>query len=230
MGPSVEQRVQDVLAAIAEAAERVGRRPEEVTLVAVSKRHPVEAVAAARDAGLHVFGENKVQEAEDKIPRVEGVRWHLVGHLQRNKAKRAVELFELIHSLDSLRLANTLDRIGQERGAPIEVLVEINAAEESSKHGFRWDELDEAMPELAGRGGLSIRGLMTMPPFFEDPEQSRPYFQRLRDAAERIRERDLPRVRMEHLSMGMTSDYTVAVEEGATLVRVGTAVFGPRSS
>ena len=228
MGETVEQRVAQVLEAIGEAAVRSRRRPEEVTLVAVSKRHPAEAVIAAREAGLRVFGENKVQEAEEKIPSVEGVRWHLVGHLQRNKAKRAAELFELIHSLDSIRLANTLDRLGQEQGKPIETLVEINAAEEASKHGFAWDELHEAMPRLAGREGLAVRGLMTMPPFFDDPEQSRPYFQRLRRAAERIAERGLPGVRMDHLSMGMTNDYEVAIEEGATLVRVGTAIFGPR--
>jgi hypothetical protein len=228
MGETVEQRVTDVLNVIGEAAARAGRDAGEVTVVAVSKRHPAEAVIAAREAGLRVFGENKVQEAEDKIPDVAGVRWHLVGHLQRNKAKRAVELFELIHSLDSVRLANALDRLGQERGAPVEALVEINAAEEPSKHGFHWDELDEVIPELAGRSGLAIRGLMTMPPLFDDPEQSRPYFQRLRGAAERIAERGLAGVSMDHLSMGMTNDYPVAVEEGATLVRVGTAIFGPR--
>ena len=226
--PSVARRVADLLEAIGEAAERAGRPAHDVRLVAVSKRYPAEAVAEAREAGLRIFGENKVQEAEDKIPRVEGVRWHLVGHLQRNKARRAVELFELIHSLDSIRLADTLDKLGRERGRPVEALLEINAAGEPSKHGFRWDELDDVAGRLAGRDGLHVRGLMTMPPPFDDPEQARPYFRRLGEAAERLRARDLPGVDMAELSMGMTGDYPVAIEEGATLVRIGTAVFGPR--
>lgn len=226
--PDLEGRIAQVSAAVAEAAEAAGRRASDVTLVAVSKRHPVQQIVAARDAGLTVFGENKVQEAEDKIPRIGGVSWHLVGHLQRNKAKKAIELFELIHSLDSVRLADTLDRLGRARGRPVEALVEVNAADEASKHGFAWEEVEAAVARLAGREGLHIRGLMTMPPFFDDPERARPYFRRLRETAARIAEQDLPGVSMEHLSMGMTADYPVAISEGATLVRVGTAIFGPR--
>lgn len=225
---TIASRALRVRRAIDEAARAAGRDPGSVTLVAVSKRHPVEAIEQAFDVGLSIFGENKVQEAEEKIPRFRKARWHLVGHLQRNKARRAVELFELIHSVDSIRLARTLDRLGLERGARVPVLLEVNAAGEPNKHGFAWSELDDAFAELRGCEGLALRGLMTMPPPFDDPEDARPYFRRLRESLERLSGSAPAGMALDQLSMGMTDDFRVAIEEGATFVRIGTAIFGPR--
>ena len=226
--PSLAERLAAVRARIDAAARRVGRDPSGVTLVAVSKTHPAEAVREALAAGQALFGENRVQEAEGKIPLVPGARWHLVGRLQRNKARRAVELFELIHSVDSPRLAETLDRLGQERGRAVEALVEINVGGEASKGGFAPDEFLAALDELAGRPGLLVRGLMTVPPPVADPEEARPYFRRLVALGREAAARALPNVVVEQYSMGMSDDFEVAVEEGATLVRVGTAIFGAR--
>ncbi|MEN6527314.1 MAG: YggS family pyridoxal phosphate-dependent enzyme [Candidatus Polarisedimenticolia bacterium] len=226
--PSLAERLAAVRARIDAAARRVGRDPSGVTLVAVSKTHPAEAVREALAAGQTLFGENRVQEAEGKIPLVAGARWHLVGRLQRNKARRAVELFELIHSVDSPRLAETLDRLGKERGRPVEALVEINVGGEASKGGFAPDEFLAALDELAGRPGLLVRGLMTVPPPVADPEEARPYFRRLVALGREAAARALPNVVVEQYSMGMSDDFEIAVEEGATLVRVGTAIFGAR--
>jgi len=225
---TVTERVREIQRRIEAAARRAGRDPTEITLVGASKRQPVERLLEARDAGVRVLGENRVQEALAKVPQVPGVRWHMIGRLQRNKARKAVEVFELIHSLDSLRLAETLDRLGMERGRPVECLVEVNVGGEESKGGVAPAELPAFLEAIAGREGLQVLGLMTIPPWREDPEGVRPYFRLLRELAEEAAARRLPGVTMRELSMGMSHDFEVAIEEGATFVRIGTALFGPR--
>jgi len=209
-----------VLARVVAACRRAGRDPAGVTIVAAAKTVPAERVRVAVAAGIRVVGENRVQEAEAKIPLVDGVEWHFIGRLQRNKARRAVGLFELIHSLDGEALADALDRLGAERGRPVRALVEVNLGGEASKGGIEPGQLGPFLDRLAGRAGLRIEGLMTVPPPADTAEGSRRYFAELRALAERHR---LPQ-----LSMGMSDDFEVAVEEGATLVRVGTAIFGAR--
>ncbi len=225
---TVTERVREIRRRIEAAARRAGRDPAEITLVGASKRQPVERLLEARDAGVRVLGENRVQEALAKVPQVPGVCWHMIGRLQRNKARKAVEVFELIHSLDSLRLAETLDRLGVERGRPVDCLVEVNVGGEETKGGVAPAELGAFLDAVAGREGLRVLGLMTIPPWREDPEEVRPYFRRLRELAGEAATRELPGVAMRELSMGMSHDFEVAIEEGATFVRIGTALFGPR--
>ena len=215
---------------IAEACRRVGRRPEDVKLVAVSKTVPPDRIRKAYDAGLRDFGENRVQEANAKRAALSDltVTWHLVGHLQTNKAKLARELFHCVHSLDSLRLAQKLDEAAVCSGDRLPVLIEVNLGEEQTKSGVREQDV-LALAEQVGRlSTLELSGLMVLPPFFEDPEQARPFFRRLRELARTIESASLPGVSMRELSMGMSHDFEVAVEEGATMVRIGTAIFGRR--
>jgi pyridoxal phosphate enzyme (YggS family) len=226
----IAARVAAVRERIARAAERAGRRPEAVTLVAISKAHPAERVRAAYDAGLRDFGENKVQEAEAKLAALldlrPELRWHLVGHLQTNKAKKAALLFDRIHSLDSVELAEKLEQQAAGAGRSLLVLVQVDLAGEATKHGADEAQLFPLLERLRGLRALRATGLMVLPPLFEDPEAARPYFRRLRELRDRgLRENLLLEG---ELSMGMSHDFEVAVEEGATLVRVGTAVFGER--
>jgi len=214
---------------IAAACLRAGRRPEDVQLVAVSKTVSPELIRQAFVAGLRDFGENRIQEAEAKRPALADLdaTWHLVGHLQTNKAKPARELFQWIHSVDSLRLAERLDKVAPSAGR-LPIMLEVNLGEEPSKFGVRKEQVVE-LAEHSGRlPSLELRGLMVIPPFFEDPNQARPFFRRLRELAASIASRNLPGVSMQELSMGMSHDFEVAVEEGATIVRIGTAIFGPR--
>jgi len=216
-------RVQDRIRA---AASRVGRDASSVTLVAVSKAIPLPVIREGVEAGITILGENRVQEARDKIALLPHVaRWHLVGHLQTNKAKLAIQLFELIHSLDSLRLAQILDRLGRELAKPARCLVEVNLGGEESKSGITEDGVRPLLEGAAGLRHLRIQGLMAIPPFLPDPEQIRPYFRRLRTLRDKLRDEGFA---LDELSMGMTHDFEVAIEEGATLVRIGTAIFGPR--
>lgn len=218
-------RVQDRIAA---AEARAGRPPGSATLVAVTKTHPPERVLEGVAAGLRVLGENRVQEAVAKVAAVPEATWHLVGHLQRNKAAQAVDLFALIHSLDSERLARRLDRLGRERQRPVETLVQVNLSGEDSKYGVTEQALPHLLDACVGLEGLRVLGLMSIPAPSPDPEASRPDFIRLRTLREREARRERPGVDLRHLSMGMTDDFEVAVEEGATLIRVGRALFGPR--
>ncbi|MFO7674838.1 MAG: YggS family pyridoxal phosphate-dependent enzyme [bacterium] len=229
---TIADRVRALEADIAAACGRSGRARTEVRLVAVSKTRTVEEVIAAARAGITEFGENRVQEAAGKIPGVNagqpGVRWHLVGHLQTNKVKRALELFELIHSVDSVRLAEELQARAAAAGSTVEVLVEVNTSGEESKFGVQPADLTDVVTRVARFDRLCLSGLMTIGPGWSitDPEASRPCFallRRLRGEAEQRLGRSLP-----HLSMGMSSDYAVGIEEGATMVRVGTAIFGAR--
>ncbi len=216
-----------VLRRVATACERAGRDPAGVTLVAVSKTVPADRVRAGVLAGLHVLGENRVQEAAAKIPLVDGAAWHLVGPLQANKARRALELFDMLESVHSLDLARRLDRVAeQQASAPVRVLLQVNVDRDPAKAGFDPDRLEAAIDELDRLSTLDIRGLMTIGRLTSDPEAARPTFRALRVLSQQLRER-WPSLGDE-LSMGMSDDYEVAVEEGATIVRVGRALFGDR--
>jgi pyridoxal phosphate enzyme (YggS family) len=214
---------------VAQAAAKAGRAVDEIDLVAITKTHPAEKVREAIEAGHTLFGESRVQEARIKIPELpSSLRWHFVGHLQKNKIRHALPLFELFHSVDSLALAQEMNRISDEEGMHPRVLLEVNVASEGSKFGFKPETVRAEMESLLALPRLSIEGLMTIPPLTEEAEASRTFFvqlRELRDALEKEFDLKLPQ-----LSMGMTNDFTVAVEEGATLVRVGTAIFGERSS
>jgi pyridoxal phosphate enzyme (YggS family) len=228
MTAEIEANLECVNSAIAAAAERSGRRPEEIQLVAVSKTHPAESVHAAFDAGHVLFGESRVQEARAKIPLLpSSLRWHFIGHLQKNKIRHALSLFELLHSIDSLDLAQDVDRIAAEDGMLPRVLLEVNVAGEGSKFGFGPDALRVDLEALLQLNRLTIEGLMTIPPLAPEAESSRKYFVALRKLRDEL-EKEF-RVTLPQLSMGMSGDFAVAIEEGATLVRVGTAIFGERS-
>ncbi len=211
------------------AALRSGRKAGQIRLVAVSKTVPPERVREAVDAGVEILGENYVQEAQKKIDLV-GRRpaWHFIGHLQTNKAKIAGRLFDFIHSVDSLRLAEELSRAARRENKVIPILLQVNLAGEESKFGAAESDLFLLLEAVSRLEGVSVKGLMAMPPFFENAEDSRPYFKELRSLAESAARQRIPGIGMGELSMGMSNDFEVAIEEGATLVRVGTAVFGPR--
>jgi len=224
---SIEERVERVRRRIAAACASAGRAPDSVRVVAVAKTHPPEAVAAAAACGLRVFGENRVQEAAAKIPLCPShLDWHLVGHLQSNKARPAVRLFSVIHSVDSVDLLCRLDAIAAEEGRRPRVLLEVNVSGERSKHGFEPAAVPVALEVADGLRHIEVVGLMTIPPWAADPEASRPFFRALRELRDRCagdREAALP-----ELSMGMSGDFEVAISEGATMVRIGTDIFGPR--
>ena len=225
---SFVERREAVLARIGEAAERAGRDPAAVTLVAVSKTHPADVAQAAIDAGLAVLGENRVQEAVDKAAATRGGTWHLIGPLQANKVRKAVEAVDVIESVDSLELATRLDRIAGEvrAGRRFPVLLQVNVADDPAKAGFTPDAAAAALGELLDLPHLRVDGLMTIGRLVDEPEESRPTFVALRELGERLRAHDRRLGR--ELSMGMTDDYQLAVEEGATIVRVGRALFGER--
>ena len=230
---ALAERLTRVRARVAAAAERSGRRAEEVTLVAITKTHPPAIVSQLIDLGATDLGENRVQEAEDKIAEVgrERARWHLVGHLQANKARRAVNLFDVIHSLDSIDLARRLDRLCVEEGKEkLPVLIQVDLGHEETKSGIDETELEPLIEDLGPLERLQLIGLMTLPPFFENPEHSRPYFQKLRELRDKVAARGAFGDRTGDLSMGMTNDFEVAIEEGATMVRIGTAIFGERAA
>lgn len=220
---SIADNILTVQTRVAAAARRAGRRPENVTLVAISKGHPASAVREAYAAGQRHFGENRVQEAESKLAALPDLRphvtWHMVGHLQTNKAKVALQLFDIIQSVDSARLGETLDA---KATRPVGVFLEVNVAGEASKGGLPPDQVAETLKALSRCPNLRVGGLMTIAPLVEDREETRPVFRRLRELAEGLG--------LGGLSMGMTNDFEVAVEEGATIVRIGTAIFGPRTT
>lgn len=224
-------RLTGVRAQLAAAAQRCGRAADEVTLIAISKTHPASSVKRLIELGASDIGENRVQEAEEKIADIgrEKVRWHLVGHLQANKARRAVNLFDVIHSLDSEDLGRRLDRLCAEEGREsLSVLIQVDLGHEETKSGTDESELTHLVEALRPLTRLRLIGLMTLPPYFENPEQSRPYFRRLRELRDEIAGRGGFGDRLGELSMGMTHDFEVAIEEGATMVRIGTAIFGER--
>jgi len=224
---SIAENLERVREQIGQAAAKASRAVDEIELVAITKTHPADKVREAIQAGQTLFGESRVQEARVKIPELpSSVRWHFVGHLQNNKIRHALPLFEMIHSVDSLALAQDMNRIAEEDGLHPRVLLEVNVAGEGSKFGFAPDKLREQIEDLLALPRLSILGLMTLPPVAKEAEASRKYFVQLRELRDRLQSEF--RVDLAQLSMGMTQDFGVAVEEGATLVRVGTAIFGER--
>ena len=227
------QRFALVRGQLAAAAEKAGRRAEEVRLIAISKTHPAAVVKHLIELGAADVGENRVQEAEEKIIEIgrDKVRWHLVGHLQANKARRAVNLFDVIHSLDSIDLARRLDRLCEEEGRDkLRVLIQVDLGHEKTKSGIEETALSQLVDSLAELSRLELIGLMTLPPFFDNPEDSRPFFRRLRELRDELSRQGAFQDRKTELSMGMTQDFAVAIEEGATMVRVGTAIFGERAA
>jgi pyridoxal phosphate enzyme (YggS family) len=229
VGEGIRERVEEVTRRIADAARRSGRSPHDVQLVGVTKAVEVSRIREGIDAGLTVLGENRVQEATEKVALLgsPAIQWHLVGHLQTNKSKLAVELFDLIHSLDSVKLAAALDRHGAALGKRVRALIEINLGGEPEKSGIRQEELLPLLRGCLGLAHLTIEGLMAIPPFHRDPQDARPFFRNLRLLRDQAANAH-PGHRLHHLSMGMSHDFEVAIEEGATLVRVGTAIFGQR--
>ena len=230
---SIAENVARVRERIAAAAARVGRDHQSITLMAVSKTVDRERIREASEAGIRVFGENRVQEFEQKFPDPggrKGAEWHLIGHLQTNKANKAAEIFDAVDSLDSLRLAEKLDRAAASRARKLQVLIEINVGGEEAKSGVPLDspQLEDLLRGVGRMEHLDVQGLMAVPPFAENPEATRPYFRLLRDLRDQIAQRKLPGIQMDVLSMGMSHDFEVAIEEGSTCVRVGTAIFGER--
>ena len=225
----IADRINQVRERIDAAARRAGRNPEEITLMAVSKTHPAQSVVSAYQAGIRIFGESRVQEFATKASVVQSLRdarWKLIGHLQANKANKAAELFHAVHSVDSLRL---LEKLGT---SSLEVLIEVNVGGETAKSGLPAEirAVDDLLNAAAGLPHIQIHGLMTIPPHTEDPEGARPYFSKLRSLRDEIARRKFSGVSMEQLSMGMSHDFEVAIEEGSTCVRIGTAIFGERTN
>jgi PLP dependent protein len=231
---SIPENIAGVRQRVAEVARRAKRRPDEIALMAVSKTHPPERIREAHAAGLRLFGENRVQEFDGKanaLSDLAGAEWHMVGHLQTNKASKAAELFRAVDSVDSVKLAEKLDAAAGSLGKKLSVLIEINVGGEAAKSGVAPDsrELEELLLAAPRLEALEFHGLMTVPPFTENPEGARPYFRQVRELRDAIAARELPAVGMNVLSMGMSHDFEVAIEEGSTCVRVGTAIFGERT-
>jgi pyridoxal phosphate enzyme (YggS family) len=226
----LKKRLEKVQERIRQAAESCRRDADSVRLVAVSKTIPAGTVKAAIEAGVAILGENYMQEAREKFNTLVQypVSWHFIGHLQSNKAKYAVRLFDLIHSVDSFKLARELDKQAKKVDKIQQILVQVNISAENTKAGTSADEAPGLISEISQLENLSIRGLMTMPPYFYQPEKVKPFFADLRELRDQIKAQALPNVSLEELSMGMTGDFEVAIEEGATLVRIGTAIFGER--
>lgn len=228
---SIKDRLEKVKDRIKRAAEDCRRDPQSVQLVAVSKTVPTSKVQEAIEAGVTILGENYVQEARDKINSLMSfpVSWHFIGHLQSNKAKYAVRLFDLIHSVDSLKLAQELNRQAQKNAKIQQILIQVNISQEETKSGISVDDAVSLIAEISHLDNLAVKGLMTMPPYFNQPEKVQPFFAALRNLRDQIESKAIPNVSMDQLSMGMTGDFEVAIEEGATMVRVGTAIFGERT-
>lgn len=226
---SLSGNLSEVQNRITQAARRAGRSPDEITLIAVSKTKPVEMIKEIYDAGIRDFGENKVQEISAKSAVLPSdIRWHMIGHLQRNKVKQVIDKACLIHSVDSMRLALQISEEAQKKGITVPILLEVNIAGEESKYGFTAAETAEVLPDIASLGGITVRGLMTSAPFVNDPEENREYFRLMKQLCVDLKAQNIDNTNMDYLSMGMTNDFEVAVEEGATHVRVGTAIFGER--
>ena len=231
---SVAGNIASIHERIVTAARRVGRNADEVALMAVSKTQPPERIREAYQAGQRLFGENRVQEFAAKagvLQDLQNAEWHMIGHLQTNKAAKTAELFQAVDSVDSLKLAERLDAVARQLGRKLEVLVEINVGGEAAKNGVAPDSaaLEELLLAAPRLEALAFRGLMTVPPFTDDPEGARPYFRKLRGLRDAFAARKLPAIAIEQLSMGMSHDFEVAIEEGSTCVRVGTAIFGERA-
>jgi pyridoxal phosphate enzyme (YggS family) len=223
---TIAENIRNVAERISKAASRAGRRPDDIDLVAITKTVDIERIREAIAAGIRIVGENYVQEAREKIAAIgHGVEWHMTGHLQRNKARGAVDLFDMVQTVDTIELARELDKRARAAGKVLRCLVEINLGGEISKTGIGKDELLPFLQSLRDLNSLSVQGLMAIPPYFEDAEMARPYFKAMRQLLERAKGEGFP---LRELSMGMSHDFEVAIEEGATMVRIGTAIFGER--
>ncbi|MBF0112663.1 MAG: YggS family pyridoxal phosphate-dependent enzyme [Desulfamplus sp.] len=238
---SIKDRLATIKTQIADAAKSCGREPEEITLVAVSKKKDVDTVLDAINSGVKIFGENYIQEATDKIDAIRqkigqkidlDIKWHFIGHLQSNKAKVAVKYFDLIHTVDSIKLAQEIDRQAEKIGKIQDILIQVNISQEETKSGTEADDAISLVESISSLKSLSLKGLMGMPPFFDEPERARPYFRELAKIRDRIEKMHITSISnsisMEHLSMGMSGDFQVAIEEGSTMVRIGTSIFGTR--
>lgn len=226
----IKENLEQVEQKIQAACDRAGRERSEVTRINVSKTKPIETLREGYEAGMRLFGENKVQEIRDKYEafKPEGVQWHMIGHLQRNKVKYIVDKVALIHSVDSLRLAEAIQKEAEKKAVTVNILIQVNMAKEASKFGLLGEEVMALIKAVSRLDRLKIQGLMTIAPFVDDPEENRPVFQRMRELFVDIKGQNLDNVNMYVLSMGMSNDYEVAIEEGATMVRIGTALFGAR--
>lgn len=231
----IADNIRAVEANIAAAAKKSGRKPEDILLLAVSKTKPVELIGEAVQAGLCSLGENKVQEIMEKYepmapyaPAGERIHWHLIGHLQTNKVKYIIDKVDMIHSVESLKLAEEIEKRAAQKGVVMDILIEVNMAEEESKFGVKPEDAENLLRQIAPMPHIRVRGLMTVAPFVENPEENREYFRRMRELLVDMNGKKIDNIRMDVLSMGMTGDYEVAIEEGATIVRVGTGIFGER--
>jgi PLP dependent protein len=229
---SIPENIADLQSKIAQAAQRAGRSPSDISLMAVTKTHPPDRIREAYQSGLRLFGENRVQEFSTKavaLADLVGAQWHMIGHLQTNKAAKAAELFSAVDSVDSVKLAERLDSAARLSNKQLQVLIEVNVGGEAAKSGAALDshELEDLLKAAPRLEALTFRGLMTVPPFTEDPEGARPYFRKLRTLRDQIAARKLP-ITLEVLSMGMSHDFAVAIEEGSTCIRIGIAIFGER--
>jgi pyridoxal phosphate enzyme (YggS family) len=232
MSNNIQNNLEKFQKRIRDAAIQANRDPKTIRLIAVSKTVPVNRIQEAIGAGIKLFGESYIQEARSKIETIgrDDIAWHFIGHLQTNKAKYAVRFFDMIHSVDRLNLALELDKRAKKEKKILPILIQVNIAKEAAKHGTVPEDLRSLLQQIARLANLSVRGLMTMPPYFDEPEKVRPYFRALKNLQIRIKEAGIPNIRMEELSMGMTGDFEAAVEEGATMVRIGTAIFGERDT
>ena len=226
----LKEQLNEVEQNIQQACDKVSRSREDVTLIAVSKTKPISVLQEAYNLGVRVFGENKVQELTEKYEALpKDIHWQMIGHLQRNKVKYIVDKVDLIHSVDSIRLAETIDKEAAKKGVVANILIEVNVAKEDTKFGLMPEEVEDFVLEVSKFKHIQVKGLMTIAPFVENPEENRPIFARLRKLSVDINAKNIDNVNVSILSMGMTNDYAVAIEEGATMVRVGTGIFGARN-
>lgn len=226
---NIEQNIISVREKVRNAAKKVNRNPENIHLVAVTKNVSSEIIQKAVDAGISILGENRVQEASSKINRVNGkVDWHMIGHLQTNKSKVAVELFSMIHSVDSVKLAKEIDKRASRIGKTMNILVQVNIGREETKFGVKPECVADFIRKIAPLSNIKIKGLMAMAPYSENPEDARKYFRRMKKLFDDIKNSKIENISMEYLSMGMTGDFEVAIEEGSNMVRIGTGIFGER--
>jgi len=226
----IEENLSQLRARIFRACEKVKRNPQDVKIVAVTKNVSVEKIKQAIDCGIEIVGENKVQEAQTKYGQIDKkVSWHLVGHLQTNKVKKALEIFEMIQSVDSLKLAEEIDKRAKEKNDVLPVLIEVNTSDEATKYGVKPELTEQVIREIRKLENIKIKGLMTMAPLIDDKEKVRQSFRNLRKTYEKMKNLKVPNLELEYLSMGMSSDFEEAIEEGSNMLRIGTAIFGPRS-
>ncbi|MEA2087544.1 MAG: YggS family pyridoxal phosphate-dependent enzyme [Candidatus Caldatribacteriota bacterium] len=224
---TIKNNLEIIKKKIEKAAFKVNRKPEEIKLVAVTKTATIEQIKEAISAGVKIIGENKVQEAKEKYQILsDDIEWHLVGHLQTNKVKYAIEIFDCIHSVDSIKLAQEIDKRSLQFGKTTNFLVEVNVSGEETKYGIKPEEVESFLKEISEFSRIRVRGLMTIAPIAEDKEEVRPYFRKLRELSEEIKDKNIKNVEMDYLSMGMTEDFEVAIEEGANMVRIGRGIFG----